>query len=70
MREYQVGQKVWWYNPPSANQKFKYPWTGPYEVTDVARDRNVARIKGPGCDSWIHALSLKHVVTTPDGQLL
>ena len=70
MREYLVGQKVWWYNPPSANQKLKYPWTGPYEVTDVARDRNVVRIKGPDQDSWVHASSLKPVVTTPDCQML
>ena len=38
MREYFVGQKVRWYYPPSANQKLKYPWTGPFEVTDVAGD--------------------------------
>ena len=36
MREYQIWQKVWWYHPPAANQKLKYRWTGPYEVTDVA----------------------------------
>ena len=32
--------------------------------------RNVARIKGYGRDSWVHASSLKPVVRTLDGQLL
>ena len=70
LREYQIGQKVWWYYPPSANQKLKYPWQGPYEIAEVAHDRNVARITGRGRDSWVHASSLKHVVTTPDGKML
>ena len=63
MREFTVGQK-------SANQKLKYPWTGPYEVMEVAGDRNVARVKGQGRDSWVHASSLKPVVTMPDGHML
>ena len=33
MREYHVGQQVWWYYPLSVNHKLKYPWTGPFEVT-------------------------------------
>ena len=70
MREYHVGQLVWWYYPPAANQKLKYPWTGPFEVTDVTRDRNVLSSKGHGSDSWVHASSLKPVVKTLDGQLL
>ena len=70
MREYFVGQKVWWYYPPSANQKLKYPWTGPFKVIDVAGDRNVTRIKGPGRDSLVHASSFKPVVTMLDGQML
>ena len=32
-------------------KKLKYPWIGPYEVMEVAGDRNVARIKGQGRDS-------------------
>ena len=70
MRENFVGQKVWWYYPPSANQKLKYPWIGPYEVMEVAGDRIVVRIKGQGQDSWVHASSLKPVVTMPDGHML
>ena len=58
MREFKIGEQVWWYFPPTANQKLKYPWTGPFEVTDVAKDRNTARIKGYRRDSWVHA-SLK-----------
>ena len=46
MREFKISEQVWWYFPPTANQKLKYPWTGPFEVTDVAKDRNTARIKG------------------------
>ena len=64
MREVKVGEQVWWYYPPTANQKLKYPWTGPFEVTDVAKDRNTARI------SWVHASSLKSVIKTQDGKLL
>ena len=37
MREYQVGQQVWWFYPPCANQKLKYPWTGPFKVTQVTQ---------------------------------
>jgi len=70
MREFKIGEQVWWYFPPTANQKLKYPWTGPFEVTDVAKDRNTARIKGYGRDSWVHASSLKPVIKTQDGKLL
>ena len=70
MEEFKTGQKVWWYYPPSANQKLKYPWTGPYEIIDVALPRNIARIKGFKRDSWVHASSLKLVVTMADGKLL
>ena len=70
MREFKVGEQVWWYYPQTAHQKLKYPWTGPFEVTDVAKDRNVEHIKGYGRDSWVHASSLKQVVKTLDGKLL
>ena len=70
MRELFVGQKVWWYYPPSANQKLKYPWTVPYEVIDVAGGRNVVLIKGQGRDSWVNSTSLKPVMAMPDGQML
>ena len=70
MREYQVGLQVWWYHQPSVNQKLKYPWTGPFEVTEVTKDRNVVRIKGCRRASWVHASSLKPVVKTLDGQLM
>ena len=40
------------------------------EVTDVAKDRNIARIRGYGPDSWVHASSLKPVIKTLDGKLL
>ena len=42
MREFKIGEQVWWYFPATANQKLRYPWTGPFEVTDVAKDRNTA----------------------------
>ena len=67
MRQFNVGEQVWWYFPPTANQKLKYPWTGPLEVTDVAKKRNTARIIGR--DSWVHASSLKSVIKTQDGKL-
>jgi len=70
MNEYQVGQQVWWYYPPSANQKLKYPWTGPFKVTQVTKCRNVVGILGSGHNSCVHASSLKPVVKTLDGQLL
>ena len=70
MREFTIGDQVSWYYPPTANQKLKYPWTGPFEVTDVAKDRNVARIGGYGRDSWVHASSLKLVIKTLDGKVL
>ena len=70
MREYKVWQEVWWYYPPSANQKLKYPWTGPFKVTQVTKCRNVACIIGYGRNSWVYASSLKPVVKTLDGQLL
>ena len=70
MREYQVGKEVWWYYLPSANQKLKYPWTGPFKVTQVTKCRNDVHILGYAHDSWVHASSLKPVVKTLDGQLL
>ena len=27
IREFKIGEQVWWYFPPTANQKLKYPWT-------------------------------------------
>ena len=47
MREFKIGDQVWWYYPPAANQKLKYPWTGPFKVLDVTKDRNTVRIAGP-----------------------
>ena len=35
----------------AANQKLKYPWTGPFKVLDVTKDRNTARIAGTLADS-------------------
>ena len=70
MRQYFIGQSVWWYFPPAANQKLKYPWTGPYQVIDVAMEKNVVRIRRENKDSWVHASSLKPVIKTADGQLL
>ena len=56
MREFKVGEQVWWYLPPTA--------------TDVAKDRNTARIRGYRRDSWVHASSIKSVIKTQDGKLL
>ena len=60
MREFKVGDQVRWY----------YPWTGPFEVTDVAKDRNVACIGGYGRHSWVHASSLKPVVKNAGWQII
>ena len=70
MVEFSIGEKVWWYYPPSANQKLKYPWIGPYDIIDVAMNKNIVRIKDQKRDSWVHASSLKKVITTKDGELL
>ena len=48
----------------------KIPMNCSFEVTDVAEDRNVARIKGYGRDSWVHASSPNKIVRTLDGKLL
>ena len=53
MTEFLVGQEVWWYYPPAATQKLKYPWTGPYLIADMAKDHNTVHIKGLQHDSWV-----------------
>lgn len=60
-RQFKIGDKVWWFYPPAANQKLKYPWTGPFEILDVGRCGSTCRIQGPGRDSWVHASALKLV---------
>ena len=69
MREYQVGQQVCWYYPPSNNQKLKYPWTGPFTITQVTKCRNVTSIQVYRRISWVHASSLIPVVKTLDGAM-
>ena len=70
IREYGVGQEVWWFYPPHANQKLRYPWLGPFIVTDTNMPGNTVKIQGLGRHQWVHASALKLVRRTKDGKLL
>ena len=50
--------------------ELKYPWTGLFEVTDVAKDRNIARIRGYGGNSCVHASSLKPFIKNAGWQII
>ena len=66
VRDYQVGDMVWRFYPPRANQKLGKPWHGPYVVEAVLPDWLVQIAKPDARDRplWVHASCLKHVATS------
>ena len=70
IREYKEGDEVWYYYPPLANQKLRYPWLGPFKVTAANIPGNTVKITGLGRDQWVHASALKPVRRTADGALI
>ena len=77
LRQYRVGQMVWRYYPPWANEKLGSAWTGPWIVkrqypnatvqVQLAKSGVGAR---EGTTLIVHASCLKPVGTTADGKLL
>ena len=77
VRHYQVGQAVWRYYPPWANEKLGSAWTGPWIVRRQYPNSTVQvqlAKEGRGAKSGtlvvLHASCLKPVCTTGDGKLL
>ena len=77
IRHYKVGQAVWRYYPPWANEKLSSAWTGPWIVRHQYPNATV-RVqlakdgKGAKADTIVvlHASCLKPVCTTGDCKLL
>ena len=63
VREYRVGDLVWKYYPPYANQKLGKPWTGPWTVLQVRSPWQVRiSLDAERAKSiWVNAACLKPV---------
>ena len=70
LKEYKVGDEVWWYYPPTANKKLGLSWLGPFTVVQVNQPGHTVKISSLNRLQWVHASGLKHVRRTIDGQLL
>ena len=64
VRKYLVGDRVWRFYPPAANQKLGKSWTGPWVVEAVQSDWQVKIARPTARDRpiWVNATCLKRVV--------
>ena len=77
VRQYRVGQMVWRYYPPWANEKLSSAWTGPWIVKRQFPNATVqVQLAKGGVGAKentrliVHASCLKPTCTTADGKLL